>query len=71
MYRDELDVSEHIQFMLCVHVYKCVYVIAPKAMNLYRSVSVIETVAVFNGWRTACCTTSKDFKVWEKTFLVR
>ena len=50
MYRDELDVSEHIQFKLCVHVYKWLHGIAPKAMNLYRAVSVIEgTVAAFNG----------------------
>ena len=50
MYRDELDVSEYIQFMLCVHVYKYLYGIAPKAMNLYRAVSVIEGKSrAFNG----------------------
>ena len=37
-----LDVSERIQFRLCVRLYKCLHSIAPKAMNLYRSVSVIE-----------------------------
>ena len=45
MYRDELyrvDVSEHIQFIVCFHVYKCLHGISPKAMNLCRSVAVIE-----------------------------
>ena len=37
-----LDFSERIQFMLFVHVYKYLHGIAPKAMNLYRPVSVIE-----------------------------
>ena len=30
MYRDEVDVSERIQLMLCVHVYKCLHGIAPR-----------------------------------------
>ena len=45
MYRDELyriDVSEHIQFIVCFHVYKCRYGISPKAMNLCGPVAVIE-----------------------------
>ena len=38
-----LDVSERIQFKLCIHVYKCLHGIAPKyMMNLYRPVSAIE-----------------------------
>ena len=38
-----LDVSQRIQFKLCVHVYKCLHGTAPKyMMNLCRSVSVIE-----------------------------
>ena len=36
-----LDFSERIQFMLCVRLYKCLHGIAPKAMILYRSLSVI------------------------------
>ena len=45
MYRDEqyrLDVSEHIQFIVCFHLYKCLLGISPKAMNLCRTVAVIE-----------------------------
>ena len=45
MYRDELyrpDVAEHIQFIICFHVYKCLHGISPKAMNLCRSVAVID-----------------------------
>ena len=45
MYRDELyrlDVSEHIQFIVCVHVYKSLHGISPKDMNLCRPVAVIE-----------------------------
>ena len=45
MYCDELyglDVSEHIQFIVCFHVYKCPHGISPKAMNLCRPVAVIE-----------------------------
>ena len=45
MYNDELyrlDVSERIHFKLCVHVEKCLHGITPKAMNLFRPVSVIE-----------------------------
>ena len=45
MYRDELyrlDVSECIQFIACVHVYKCLHGISPKTMNPCRSVAVIE-----------------------------
>ena len=44
-YRNELyrlDVSELIQFIVCVHVYKWLHGISPKAMNLCRSVAVIE-----------------------------
>ena len=37
-----LDVSERIQFKLCISLYKFLHGIAPKAMNLYRAVSVIE-----------------------------
>ena len=38
-----LDVSERIQFKLCVHVYKCLQGIAPKyMMDLCRPVSAIE-----------------------------
>ena len=37
-----LDVSERILFKLCIRLYKCLHIIAPKTMNLYRSVSVIE-----------------------------
>ena len=38
-----LDVSERIQFKLCIHVYKCLHVIAPKyIMDLCRPVSAIE-----------------------------
>ena len=37
-----LDVSERIQFKLCVHVYKCLHCIASKyMMDLCRPVSVI------------------------------
>ena len=49
MYRDELyrlDVSEHIQFIVCVHVYMCLHGISPKAMNLCRLVAVIEGQAL-------------------------
>ena len=50
MYRDELDVSEHIRFMLCVHVYKCLHEIAPQMMDLYRPVAVIKGQSrAFNG----------------------
>ena len=45
MYRDELyrlDVSEHIQFIVCFHLYKYLHGLSPKAMNLYRPVAVIE-----------------------------
>ena len=53
MYNDELywlDVSERIQFMICVHVYKFLYGIAPKAMNLYRAVSEMKGQSrAFNG----------------------
>ena len=38
----QLDVSERIQFKLCVHVYKCLHGLEPKPMNLYRAVSAIE-----------------------------
>ena len=44
MYRDELyrlDVSEHIQFIVCFHVYKCLHGISSKAMNLCRAVAAI------------------------------
>ena len=38
-----LDVSKHIQFKLCIHVYKCLHGIAPKyMMALCRPVSAIE-----------------------------
>ena len=38
-----IDVSEHTQFKLCIHVYKCPHGIAPKyIMNLCRPVSAIE-----------------------------
>ena len=38
-----LDMSERIQFKLCVHVYKCLHGIAPKyMMNLCRPLSAIE-----------------------------
>ena len=38
-----LDVSKRIQFMLCIHVYKCLHGIAPKyTMDLCRPVSAIE-----------------------------
>ena len=45
MYHDELhrvDVSEYILFIVFFHVYKCLHGISPKAMNLCRSVAVIE-----------------------------
>ena len=45
MYRDELyrlDVSEHIQFIVCFHLYKCLHGLSPKAMNLRSPVAVIE-----------------------------
>ena len=45
MYRDELyrlDVSERIQLIVCVPVYKCLHGISPKAMNLCRPVAAID-----------------------------
>ena len=42
VYRDELyrlDVSEHIQFIVCFNVHKCLNDILPKAMNRCRPVA--------------------------------
>ena len=38
-----LDVSEHIPFKLCIHIYKCLHGIAPKyMMDLCRPISAIK-----------------------------
>ena len=45
MYHDELyrlDVSERIQLIVCVHVYKCLHGISRKAINICRPVAVID-----------------------------
>ena len=67
------DVSERIQFKLCIHVYRCLHGIAPKIHDESMPTCIYNwgmQSPAFSGERAAWCATSKAINVWEKGFLI-